>query len=110
MKIRTKRARLAVQEGIERGDAVAELELLGLSVRVIETLDDQNIVTLEELVAQKPSTLSKIKQIGSKALELIDSALHQYHLLPEKQAQRERQFKATVASHRPAYYVEGEAA
>jgi len=106
MRIRTKIAKEAIKEGIRRGDAVAELELLGLSVRVIETLDDNNIITLEQLVSYKPSELLEIKQIGETAIRLLDTALHNYHLLPQKQAERERNFRATVIPHRPPFYEE----
>ena len=76
-------ARIAISRGIQRGDAVAEMEMLGLSLRTINILEESRfqIVRLSELVSLQRNQLREISNFGEHGLcELMD-CLSRYYLL-----------------------------
>ena len=78
-------ARLAIARGVQRGDPVAELEYLGLSVRTINLLEnsDFHITRLEQLVARSRDELLSIPNITRGVLVEILSAVARYHELED---------------------------
>ena len=61
--------------GKEAREKVSELEKLGLSKRIINTLQKAGITTKEELREKSEKALAEIKGIGPKAIEEIKSKL-----------------------------------
>ena len=78
-------ARRAIQQGVQRGDCVAELELLGLSQRTIGTLEDSKyeIITLRDLVSLKKDDLLQIDNLGEKTVREILGCLFRYDKLEQ---------------------------
>jgi DNA-directed RNA polymerase alpha subunit len=74
---RTYAARKQIKDVAGKGMAVAELEYVGLNVRVINALEESefNIVYLSDLIALKEDELLTIQQIGATGLGLIKQAL-----------------------------------
>lgn len=71
-----------------KGMAVAELEYLGLSMRVINTLEEKvGIVYIRQLIDKSEQELLDIKQLGSGAVKQIIAALKRF---PELESERKR--------------------
>jgi len=88
-----------VLESAQNGMAVAELEYVGLSTRVISLLEEKfDIVYLQDLVDVSEEKLMSIGRIGSSFLNEIKVALKRF---PELEKQKIRWHKA---SDRLQYY------
>ena len=85
----SREAKLAISHGVQRGDAVAEFELLGLPVRTINLLEDSalHITRLEELMSYKPEELLEIPNFGMHGLREMMQCLAKYHQLDEAKKQ-----------------------
>ncbi len=83
----SKAARGAIAAGVKRGDPVANLEYLGLSLRTINILENSEyaIMHLEELVARNRDELLAIPNITPSVMREILNALSRYHELPQAQ-------------------------
>lgn len=83
-----RKAREALVHGIHNEETVAELEYLGLSVRVINSLEESewNIVYLEDLLAMNEEEILSIPNIGELGLAQIKKVLTKYHTLEEARA------------------------
>jgi len=73
-------ARAAIARGIRRGDAVANLEYLGLSPRYMNLLENSrfNIITLQQLMAHNRDELLDIPGFGESALQQLFECLARY--------------------------------
>lgn len=73
----------AINEGIERGDCIVEMEALGLPQRIINALEESayQIITLKQLMFMTKEDLIKITNVGEVALSQIYRCLSQYHEL-----------------------------
>jgi hypothetical protein len=78
-------ARQAIARGVERGDSITDLELLGLPYRIICMLEEStyHITTLEKLVSLTREELSGIRQIGEQSFFSILDSLSRYHQLDQ---------------------------
>jgi DNA-directed RNA polymerase alpha subunit len=78
-----KKAREALAEGVARDDTVADLELLGLSLRTINLLEESHlaICTIKELVSKTPEELLSIKSFARTALQEVMFCLARYDRL-----------------------------
>ena len=78
-------ARIAISNGIERDDAVAELEFLGLPVRTINILEESRlgITHLRELMSHRPEDLLAIPNFGDHGFCELMNCLSRYHHLDE---------------------------
>jgi len=78
-------AKRAITQGIERGDCVVEMEVLGLSQRTVNSLEKSEfeIVTLEQLVNHRLQDLMTIPNLGKVAIDSIYTCLSNYHKLDE---------------------------
>jgi RNA polymerase sigma factor (sigma-70 family) len=76
-------ARRAIQQGVQRGDCVADLEPLGLSPRAIGTLEDSQyeIITLRDLMSLSRDDLMHISNLGEKTVSRILDCLSRYDQL-----------------------------
>ena len=76
-------AKTAISQGIRRGDAVAELELLGLPVRTINLLEYSKlkITGLSELMGFQQEELLEIPNFGTHGLRELMQCLSRYHHL-----------------------------
>ena len=76
-------ARVAISHGIQRGDAVAEMEMLGLSLRTINILEESRfqIVRLSELVSLQRNQLLEISNFGEQGMHELVGCLSRYYLL-----------------------------
>ena len=82
-----------------KGMAVAELEYLGLSLRVINTLEERvGIVYIGQLIEKSEIELLGIKQLGSGAVKQIIAALERF---PDLESERQRW---NTGSERTEYY------
>lgn len=74
-------AKEAIMRGIERGDAVADLEMLGLEYRIVCLLEDSklNIITIEELMsATKQDLLKYVSSFAEATLAKLFACLARY--------------------------------
>jgi DNA-directed RNA polymerase alpha subunit len=78
-------ARLAIARGVKRGDPIAELEYLGLSVRHINLLENSKfqITWLEQLVSLRREELLEIPNFSSNMLSDVLECLARYNKLDE---------------------------
>jgi DNA-directed RNA polymerase alpha subunit len=76
-------ARVAISRGVQRDDAVAEMEMLGLSLRTINILEESRfqIVRLSELVSFQRNQLMEISNFGEHGLHELMDCLSRYYLL-----------------------------
>jgi len=83
----SKAARRAIAAGVKRGDPVANLEYLGLSLRTINILENSEyaIMHLEELVARHRDELLAIPNITPSVMREILHSLSRYHELSQAQ-------------------------
>ena len=77
-----KKARDAIERGVDRGDCVVEMEAMTppLAQRTVNALEysEYKIVTLEQLLNCKPFHLMTIPNIGTKALNQLAECLSRY--------------------------------
>ena len=91
-------ARIAISQGVTSGDAVAELEYLGLTVRTINILESSKlqITSLEQLVSHRPQDLLEIPNFGSHGLREVMASLARYHELGAAKKRVEMDFRRGV--------------
>lgn len=88
-----------IRKKADNGMAVAELEYLGLSLRVINTLEEKmGVIFIQQLIEKSEKELLAIKQLGQGAVKQILNALERF---PELENERERWHKG---SERTEYY------
>lgn len=75
---------LALFRGIERGDTIAQLEIIGLSTRTINALETINIIYLEDLINTPYNKLLSIDGMGKNSIEQICKILVNYCDYEEK--------------------------
>ena len=82
-------ARRAIAEGVRRGDPVANLEYLGLTLRTINILENSEygILDLEELVSRNRDELLAISNVTPSVMREILQSLARYHTLKDAQQQ-----------------------
>jgi hypothetical protein len=70
----------AISRGIERGDCVVEMEILGVPQRMINALEysEYKIVKLEDLVNRRLDDLMTIDNVGVTAINQLINALSRY--------------------------------
>jgi hypothetical protein len=75
----------SIKRGIQRGDAICEMELMGLSQRIINTLEESDyaIIYLDELVDCTIDQIATISNIGVSAIQQICGILIRYPKLEE---------------------------
>ena len=85
-------ARVAIARGIKQGDAVAELEYLGLAVRTINILEGSKfqITNLEELMSRRKQELLEIPNFGRHGLREVLECLAKYHELDDARRRTEQ--------------------
>ena len=73
-------AHQAILQGVQRGDSIAGLELLGLTQRTISMLEESSfqIILLKDLVSLRPDDLLQISNVGEKTLQQIFDCLSRY--------------------------------
>lgn len=71
----------AIQDGITRGDGLAEMEDIGLSQRTINILENHGILTLEDLMFTSLGDLASIPHIGVTAINQLLDCLNKYYIL-----------------------------
>ena len=71
-------ALIAIQQGIERGDPVVDLDL---SQHILNALDENGIVTLEQLLDTPQQTLFAFENLGVKSINRLFDCLNKYHLI-----------------------------
>ena len=74
---------MAISKAVIRGDALANLELLGLSVRTINMLEHScyQITTLEDLLNCRREDLMEIPNFGRGSLQQVFDCLARYDQL-----------------------------
>lgn len=80
-------ARVAIAEGIQRDDPVANLEYLGMSLRTLNLLENSQytITKLSQLVDRRKDELLAIPNVTPSVLREILFSLANYHKLDEAQ-------------------------
>jgi DNA-directed RNA polymerase alpha subunit len=80
-------ARRAIAEGVRRGDPVANLEYLGMTLRTINILENSeySILELEALVSRRRDELLAIPNVTPSVMREILLALARYHQLDDAQ-------------------------
>jgi len=78
-------AQKAIAQGVKRGDAVAELEYLGLPVRTINMLEHSKyqITRLDQLMSRRREELLEIPNFGQNTLTELLDCLSRYNELDE---------------------------
>jgi len=90
----SKRAIAALEEGIKNDNTVAELEYLGVTLRVINQIEEfTGIIYLKELVALSDKEVLEIPNLGEKGLASIKTAFENYHELEDN---RKRWYMGSV--------------
>jgi DNA-directed RNA polymerase alpha subunit len=81
----SEQARRAIAQGVDRGDPLANLEYLGVTVRTINILENSKfgITTLEQLVSQRREQLLEIPNVTPATVDELLRALARYHELEE---------------------------
>ena len=88
-----------IRKEAEKGMAVAELEYLGLSLRIINTLEEKvGIVYMKQLIDKSEAYLLDVDQLGSGAIRQIKVAMER---LPELEKEKKRWH---TGSERTDYY------
>ena len=93
-----KEARVAISQGVTSGDAVAELEYLGLTVRTINILESSKfqITSLEQLVSHRQQDLLEIPNFGMHGLREVMACLARYHELGAAKKRIDMDFRRGV--------------
>ena len=73
----------AIQNGVEAGDPVTNLEWLGLAPRALQQLNEAEIITFKHLMSKRQEDLLEIDSFGGVSLDQLLEALSQYHNLEE---------------------------
>lgn len=82
----SKKAMLAIEEGIKNGNTIAELEYLGVNLRIINQIEEHcNIIYLKDLVCLSERQILNIPNLGEKCLKSIKQALENYDKLNSNQ-------------------------
>lgn len=78
-----KNIRLAIIEGVDKGDSIADLEVLGLSQRTINMLEfsQYEIITVKQLMNHKREDLFMIPNMGEKMVTDLFKCLLRYEEL-----------------------------
>lgn len=88
-----------IRKEAEKGMAVAELEYLGLSLRIINTLEDKvKIIYMKQLIDKSEAYLLEFDQLGTGAIKEIKVAIGRISEL-EKEKKR-----WNTGSERTEYY------
>lgn len=89
-----KKALDAIRAAIAADAPVADLEYLGLSVRIINMLEESefNIVRLEELMGVDPQGLIAIENLGAVSVRKIFDVLSKYDQLEGAKAEEDGQW------------------
>lgn len=76
-------ARQAIIQGVYANHPLANLELLGLPMRILESLKNSRyqVITLEDLVSLSCEDVLSIKSLGEQSLERILECLGRYNEL-----------------------------
>lgn len=84
----------AIEEGIDRGDTVADLELIGLDTRIANLLEqsDLEIITVEQLMEANVDDILKIRHFGNVQLNRLFNALLNYKKLKDLMIEQEANF------------------
>jgi hypothetical protein len=90
----------AIQKGVQRGDCVADMELLGLTPRTIGMLEQSQyeVITLSDLVSLTRDDLLQIASFGEKIVTEIFDCLARYDKLD---AIKRKNAKTARAGRRP---------
>ena len=82
-----KKALAAISIGVRRGDPVANLEYLGLTVRTLNILENSGfgIMQLEDLLVRTPDELLDIPSVTPSVLHEIFGSLARYDQLDRAQ-------------------------
>lgn len=84
---------MLIRSEAAKGMAVAELEYLGLSLRVINTLEEKvGIVYVQQLIDKSEKELLHIRQLGAGAIKQIMAALERF---PDLENERQRWHKGS---------------
>lgn len=76
MKIKDRRTQIAIINAIQRNMSVAELEPLGLSIRVIHLLEDKlGVIYINDLVKITSKDVKGVGHLGTEALRETQKAL-----------------------------------
>lgn len=76
-----------LQKAVDEGMALAELQLLGLSVRTINTLEDHKCVYVRDLLKYTKEKVKAMKNMGDFALLEIERSFSNFDLLDKKNKQ-----------------------
>lgn len=74
-------ALLAIKKGVEEKHSISNLENLGISQRLINLLEQNEICDLEKLMSLKKEDLLSISNFGEKQLYILFNALSKYNEL-----------------------------
>lgn len=74
-------AKIALGFAVDNKDPVSVLEELGISQRMINLLQENNIQNMCDLMSKKPNQLLNLKNFGQKQLQNLFVALSKYHLI-----------------------------
>jgi DNA-directed RNA polymerase alpha subunit len=82
-----------IEELAQKGFAIAELEYLGLSLRVINALEESKykIVYLKDLLSLKDKELKSIENLGASGLKQISASLQKMEFLEDEKKKWHRQ-------------------
>ena len=97
-KVMSKEAIRAIRKGIERGDSIADMELLGMPLRIVNILEDSEyeITTLAQLMARTKEELMTIGCMGDVSIRIILDILSRYHELEGAVQQEEESLKLRI--------------
>ena len=103
-------ARRAIFQGIARGDAVAELEYLGLPIQKINMLENSqfSITWLEQLVSVSHEQLLEIPNFSVGGLEEVLNCLARYHELERIKIEINQELELRKREPLPAHLAEPE--
>jgi hypothetical protein len=83
----------AIQDGVARGDSVADLGFLGLRQKIIGTLEERGkIIYLEQLLNVSEEEFIEMRGLNYKSLREVLECLSRYHQLGK---QKEKFLKQT---------------
>lgn len=104
----SKEAKEAIAKGIQRGDSVADLELLGFSQRLANLLEVSRyrITTVEQLMKRKQHEFSDLFLFGPLAMVQLFESLARYGDLEELQKGQEEKITVLREEHKdysPSY-------
>jgi len=77
----SKKARLAIQKGVEEEHHVCLMEDLGLTQRMLNNFDDHGIYTIGDLMSRTKEQMLELPNFGEKQIILLFKCLSKYHTL-----------------------------